>query len=169
MADYPTRGEQPWDLALKAYIDDLVDEAVLESGVGAELGYASRTSAFITTAVAATDPASIIPSFSLAIVGRGRPVDLGLRLPACYHSVADTNINATFVIDGNPVSTFGSLGGVSSPSTSAGSTLEIGRRTPVLTLGQTYTITARVWGQAAGTVTCLGGSFYPIEMWAVGR
>ena len=170
MADWPAQGVSPWDDALKAYIDDLVDEAVLGSGIGAELGYASRVSNFTTVAVASTDAANAtIPSFSLSVVGQGRPVELGLRLPSVYHSVANTNVNATFVIDGNPASTSGSLGGASSPSTSVGSTLVIGRRTPPLTIGQTYTITARVWGQAAGTATCLGGAFYPIEMWAVGR
>lgn len=152
-----------------AAVDTAVTQAVQDHTPGIELGAVLRTSNFTTTNTSSGSAAGDIPSFSIAVVGKGRPVDIRFFAYAAYHSVASTGVAAVLCVNGSPTSANSQIGSVISPSTSNGPSLNINHRTGVLTDGVTYTFTVRVWGLAAGTCNLLGAAFAPIEFTATSR
>lgn len=152
-----------------AEADLAVEQAVQDHTPGIELGSVQRTANFTTTNTVSTSTAGDIPSFSIAVVGEGRPVDLRFHAPAVYHSVANTIVFASIVANGSVAGANSQLGGTFSPLTNNGPSLSITHRTGVLTDGVTYTFTLRIWGAVAGTCTLVAAGYCPIEFTATSR
>lgn len=152
-----------------AMVSTLVEQAVQDHTPGIDLGVASRTSNFTTTAVASSDTAGNIPSLVLNVVGQGRPIDIRFHCPSVRHSVANTTVSAVIIRDGNVTSADNQIGAVKSASTTDGPSMTIVRRTGVLVAGTPYVFNVRVWGAAAGTCTLVGAAYCPIELTATSR
>lgn len=153
----------------RSRVDDLVEQAVQGHTPGIELGSVQRTTNFTTTNTSSSSSAGDIPSFSIAVVGQGRAIDLRFHASTVYHSVANTLCAVLFVTNGSATNVNNQIASVSSPATNTGPSLTVTHRTGVLTAGVTYTFTVRVWGVVAGTVTMVGAAFAPIEFAATSR
>ena len=151
-----------------ADVNTAVQQAVQNHTPGIELGSASRTSSITSTATAAAG-ASALTGLSVTVVGQGRPVDLRFYCASVYHSVANTLVSVIIVGDGNATGTNNQIGTVASPSTTAGPSMCIMRRTAALTLGQSYTFTVRAWGAAAGTCNLVSAAYCPTELVVTSR
>lgn len=158
MADYPTQGDSPWDVALLAYLDDRFEAAA----AGTEMGNAERLTTFTTTNTS-TAGGGVIPSLTVVVVGEGRPVDVNFFAANVYHSVADTSVSFALRVNGSTVSDRSQTASVRSPLTTAGPSAWLYRR-PFLDLGVQYTFTINVAGGAAGTSNVVAASFAPIQL-----
>lgn len=146
--------------ALDASVEERVEDAVEAHTPGMELGYVERTSNFTTTATTA-GAGSIIPTFSVTVVGQGRPVDFECYLPQVFHSVANTAVLCYLTITTGGVAANVPYTSISSARTDAGEAVIL-RRRRILTAGVSYTATVNVYGLAAGTTTVAGAtSTYP--------
>ena len=162
----PTSGTKTAiDTLVDTAADDAVELAVETHTPGIELGSSSRTSTFTTTnTTAGNGSLGILTSLSVTVVGTGRPAMVSFYAPAVYHSVANTFV-AVSINTGNPLAASNAqLGSIASTLTNNGPSLRVTLRTGTLTLGQSYTFQANVWGTAAGTSTLVAAAYCPIQL-----
>lgn len=162
MADWPVHGLDPWDVELKAYIDDLAESVT----GGTELGYAERVTNYTTTE--ATPFAAAIDALQVEVTGTGRPVDVEFFASDAHHSVADTFVYALLVVDGVYLDANGQLAATQSTSTTLGSSLYFKKRI-VLDESVDYQFNVVLYGGAAGTSTLVAAAFAPTFLSVVSR
>lgn len=152
-----------------AMVATLVQQEVESHTPGIELGSVTRTSNATSTTVLSTNTAGDIGGLSLTITGQGRPVDVRFFAPGVYHSVANAMVSVILICNNNVTDTNNQIGTENSPLTNNGPSMQITRRTGVLTAGVSYTFKVRLWGAVAGTSTLVGASFCPIELTITSR
>lgn len=149
------------------------DEAVaaleaFESQVpGTELGFAEKVNAFTTTN---TNASTVTPitGLTLALVGKGRPVDIEFYAPNVYHSVANTAVGFELIVNNAILNASGQTGSVSSPQTNAGRSFYMKKRL-VLVDGTNYAFGVSVYGGAAGNCSLTAAGFAQITLSATSR
>jgi hypothetical protein len=127
-----------------------------------ELGYASRTTNDTTTNAAyASSSSNKISGLSVTVVGEGLPVLIEFYCPSVAHSVANSAVNATLVING--ALSGGQIGTSHSISSTVGQGMLL-RHRKVLALGTSYTFEIGKYLGAAGTGTYTGNADFPMHL-----
>jgi hypothetical protein len=128
-------------------VDAAVAEAIEAHTPGIELGFAERTTSFVSGN-------ADITTFSVGpITGQGRPVDITYFCPAVYHTVANTLNRADLKVSTNGgAAAVVNSGWIMSTATTVGPSMRVTHRM-LFASGSTYTVTVGVFQGTAGTMT----------------
>lgn len=150
--------------AARTLLDVYSKAESLALAANAEMGYAERTTNFTTTntAYGSTAGTSLVGGLSVTVVGEGRPVDLEVVAIVQTTTAAPARVGMYFLTNGGTTDPGGGhLATVAPGTTNVGVTLNMRKRTPVLTNGVSYTFTVGLYGSAAGTHQVTASSAIP--------
>lgn len=142
------------DRVTETEVDALVQQALEDHTPGIELGYAERTTNFVTAVN--TD----ITGLSVTVTGQGRPVDVEFFCPAAYHSVSGALVWADIKANGVILNSWFEL----TSNTAFGRTCLVRQRV-VLNDGVNYVFTVGTFLGSAGTMTWAATASPARPMW----
>ncbi len=142
-----------------ADVDTLVAEAVETHTPGIELGYAERTSSFVTAAN------GLITALSVTVVGQGRPADIEFYCAQVTHTVNGAYVQGVLIHGaGTQIQGHGEI----ISNTTLGRPIHVKTRM-TLTDGVSYTFSVNTTMANAGTATWLGSATRPMWLAATSR